>query len=97
MAGFRRTLRGVTARFTAGQAGILRNLVGQGADLVGGPGAADAPPAGEPAEPGGGADLPLDVGAIFAMDAPAAGSARARGPSHRSARTRDSCRNVSQS
>ena len=72
MAGFRRTPRGVSARFTAGQAGIIRNLVGQVADLVGGPGAADAPPAGEPAEPGGGADLPLDVGAIFAMDGPAA-------------------------
>jgi hypothetical protein len=45
MAGFRRTPRGVSARFTSAQAGIVRNLVGQVADLVGGPGAASAPPA----------------------------------------------------
>jgi hypothetical protein len=74
MAGFRRTPRGVSARFTAGQAGIIRNLVGQVADLVGGPGAADAPPARGPAGPGGtaGEDLPSDFGAVFGMDGPAA-------------------------
>jgi Domain of unknown function (DUF2017) len=43
MAGFRRTPRGVSARFTSAQAGIVRSLVGQVADLVGGAGAASAP------------------------------------------------------
>ncbi len=55
MAGFRRTPRGVSARFTSAQAGIVRNLVGQVAELVGGPGAVSAqpsPPAG-PGEAGG--------------------------------------------
>jgi hypothetical protein len=47
MAGFRRTPRGVSARFTPAQAGIVRNLVGQVAELVGGAGAASEPaPAG---------------------------------------------------
>jgi len=74
MAGFRRTTRGVSARFTPGQAGILRNLVAQVAELVGGPGAADPPPAGAPAKPRDAADggLPLDLAAILAMDGPAA-------------------------
>jgi len=74
MAGFRRTTRGVAARFTSGQAGIIRNLAAQVAELVGGPGAADPPPEGGPAEPGepAGEDLPLDVSAILAMDGPAA-------------------------
>ena len=44
MAGFRRTPRGVSARFTPAQAGIVRNLVGQVAELVGGAGAASVPP-----------------------------------------------------
>ena len=44
MAGFRRTQRGVSARFTPAQAGIVRNLVGQVAELVGGAGAASVPP-----------------------------------------------------
>ena len=71
---FRRSRGRVSARFTAAQAVILRNLVGQVAELVGGPGAAEAPPAGGPAEPGAAADedLPPDIGAIFAMDGPAA-------------------------
>jgi Domain of unknown function (DUF2017) len=67
MAGFRRTPRGVSARFTASQAGILRNLVAQVAELVGGPGSAEAPPAGsqeEPAEDG----LPMDFAAILAEE-----------------------------
>ena len=74
MAGFRRTTRGVSARFTSGQAGIIRNLVAQVAELVGGPGAAEPPPAGGPAEPGeaAGGDLPLDLAAIIGTDAPAA-------------------------
>ena len=74
MAGFRRTPRGVSARFTAGQAGILRNLVAQMAELVGGPGSAEAPPAGGPEGPGEAADggLPMDFAAILATDGPSA-------------------------
>jgi hypothetical protein len=73
MAGFRRTTRGVSARFTSGQAGIIRNLVAQVAELVGGPGASE-PPASGPAEPGeaAGEDLPPDVAALLATDGPAA-------------------------
>ena len=70
MAGFRRTARGVSARFTAGQAGILRNLVAQVADLVGGQGAAEAPPAEGPGEAADG--MPMDFAAILATDAPSA-------------------------
>jgi hypothetical protein len=74
MAGFRRTTRGVSARFTSGQAGIIRNLVAQVAELVGGAGAAEPPPPGSPAGPGeaDGDGLPLDLAAILAGDAPAA-------------------------
>jgi len=74
MAGFRRTTRGVSARFTSGQAGIIRNLVAQVAELVGGPGAAEPPPAGSAAEPREAADevLPLDLAATLAADGPAA-------------------------
>lgn len=43
MAGFRRTSAGVSARFTPAQAGIVRSLVGQVAELIGGPGASTAP------------------------------------------------------
>jgi len=70
MAGFRRTTRGVSARFTPSQAGILRNLVAQVAELVGGPGAAEPAPAGGPAEPG--EDPSLDLAAMLGMDGPAA-------------------------
>jgi hypothetical protein len=69
MAGFRRTQRGVSARFTPAQAGIVRNLVGQVADLVGGSGAASAAPS-EPAG-GGQAGLGQAMGveeALFAKD-----------------------------
>jgi hypothetical protein len=55
MAGFRRTPRGVSARFTSAQAGILRNLVGQMAELVGGP-EASAP---QPSPGGAGGPDPL--------------------------------------
>jgi hypothetical protein len=74
MAGFRRTPRGVSARFTSGQAGIVRSLVGQVADLVGGPGAASEPPAGGQEGPGETADeaLDVDLAAILGSDAPAA-------------------------
>jgi hypothetical protein len=62
MAGFRRTSQGVTARFTSAQAGIVRNLVGQIAELVGGPGAAAAD-ASDPVGPAGAAEagFPEDV------------------------------------
>jgi hypothetical protein len=70
MAGFRRTPRGVSARFSASQAGILRNLVAQVAELVGGPGAAEAPPPG-PEEAAAG-ELPPDVAAILGSGGPAA-------------------------
>jgi Domain of unknown function (DUF2017) len=77
MAGFRRTPRGgVSARFTSAQAGIVRSLVGQVAELVGGPGAADEPQgaAGGQDGPGVPADgpLPEDLAAIFGADGPAA-------------------------
>jgi hypothetical protein len=72
MAGFRRTPRGVSARFTPAQAGIVRNLVGQVADLVGGPGAAEAPPASGPGAPETDGDLPPEFAAILASDVPAA-------------------------
>jgi hypothetical protein len=73
MAGFRRTPRGVSARFTAAQAGIVRNLVGQVADLVGGTGAASVPHAragGGPAEPGqaGTGEAGREDEAMFAED-----------------------------
>ncbi|HEU5419942.1 MAG TPA: DUF2017 domain-containing protein [Streptosporangiaceae bacterium] len=69
MAGFRRTANGATARFAAGEAAIIRSLVSQVAELVGGeassampgaapgPAAAGQPPAGQPqpGEPAGAA------------------------------------------
>ena len=74
MAGFRRTPRGVSARFTAAQAGILRNLVAQVAELVGGPGSAEAPSAGGQDGPDEAADggLPMDIAAILATEGPSA-------------------------
>jgi len=71
MAGFRRTPRGVSARFTADQAGIVRKLVAQVAELVGGPGSAEAPAAGSQEEPADGG-LPGDFAAILATDGPPA-------------------------
>ena len=73
MAGFRRTPRGVSARFTSGQSAVLRNLVSQVAELVGGPGAAEAPPAGGRAGAGEGVgeDMPPDPATTLAMDEPA--------------------------
>ncbi len=74
MAGFRRTPRGVSARFTAAQAGILRNLVAQVAELVGGPGSAEAPSSGGQDGPDEAADggLPMDIAAILATEGPSA-------------------------
>jgi len=82
MAGFRRTLRGVSARFTPAQAGIVRNLVGQVAELVGGPGSASADGPDGPGGPGGpdgpggpgeagDGPLPADLASILALDGPA--------------------------
>ena len=74
-AGFRRTPRGVSARFTAAEAGIVRSLVGQIAELVGGPGAAEAPAGAEevPGTPSQAADGPLmDLAAILDDGGPAA-------------------------
>jgi hypothetical protein len=72
MAGFRRTPRGVSARFTSAQAGIVRNLVGQVAELVGGPEAA-APPPGGPGEAGAAPDplFPDDLAAMLDSGGPA--------------------------
>lgn len=77
MAGFRHTPRGVSARFTAAEAGIVRSLVGQVAELVGGPGAAEEPE--EPQDPGGRdgpgetADGPFDeLAAMLGATGPAA-------------------------
>ncbi len=67
MAGFRRTPRGVSARFTPAQAEIVRNLVGQVAELVGGAGAASEP------GPAGGEDEGLfaeDLAAILNSGGP---------------------------
>jgi hypothetical protein len=74
MTGFRHTPRGVSARFTAAEAGIVRSLVGQVAELVGGPGAAE-----EPQDPGGregagetaGGPLPDDLAAMLGSFGPA--------------------------
>lgn len=57
LAGFRRTANGASARFAAGEATIIRSLVSQVAELVGGeagsilPGSPDPAPEGQP--PGG--------------------------------------------
>ena len=55
LAGFRRTTGGVAARFTAAQASIVRTLVSQVAELVGGP-EAGGPGAQQPPAPGGAQD-----------------------------------------
>jgi hypothetical protein len=73
MAGFRRTARGVSARFTSAQAGIVRNLVGQVAELVGGAEGASglqARAGGGPAEPwqAGTAEAGREDEAMFADD-----------------------------
>src|SRR5215469_14346431 len=75
MAGFRRTPRGVSARFTSAQAGILRNLVGQVAELVGGPEAASAPQSpptdGGPEGSGPESLLPDDLASMLGLGGPA--------------------------
>lgn len=75
MAGFRRTGGGVSARFTAAQAGIVRMLVGQVADLIGDPEDAaagsvvpDEPPLAPDSPP---AFLPGDLNAMLGPEGPA--------------------------
>jgi hypothetical protein len=67
MAGFRRTARGVSARFTPAQAGIVRNLVGQLAELVGGAEAVSGP---GPVEDESGGLFPEDLAAILGPGGP---------------------------
>jgi Domain of unknown function (DUF2017) len=64
LAGFRPVTGGVAAHFGAGQAGIIRSLVSQVAELVGGPEAADGdPPSPEPAgDVAAAADLEAELG-----------------------------------
>jgi hypothetical protein len=73
MAGFRHTPRGVSARFTTAEAGIVRSLVGQVAELVGGPGAAEEPQDTDGRDgPGETADGPFDeLAAILGTTGPA--------------------------
>src|SRR5258708_10061148 len=54
MAGFRATSGGATARFGAAQATIIRDLVGQIAELISDGGRGGRAPAGRPAGPAGG-------------------------------------------
>jgi hypothetical protein len=66
LAGFRPVTGGVAAHFGTGQAGIIRSLVSQVAELVGGPEAADSdPPGPEPAAgdaPSAAAELEAELG-----------------------------------
>jgi Domain of unknown function (DUF2017) len=61
LAGFRSTSRGATARFGAPQAAIIRSLVGQIAELVGGDDEDSGPPAGTGAGAGAGADADAEM------------------------------------
>jgi Domain of unknown function (DUF2017) len=75
MAGFRRTPRGVSARFTSAQAGIVRALVGQIAELVAEHGESGPPgvTAADPADAGKAAPdtpLPGDLAAMLGPDEP---------------------------
>jgi hypothetical protein len=82
LAGFRRTSGGVSARFTPAQASIVRTLVGQVAELVGGEGAQQEPDPGAggqtPGQPGSGAADeaqdpfgPGELAALFGAGGPA--------------------------
>lgn len=73
IAGFRRTSGGVSARFTPAQASIVRTLVGQIAELVGGEDAASGPAAPAGAGAVGEAQDPFGPGgmaAILGQDSP---------------------------
>src|SRR5262249_33965245 len=69
MAGFRATPHGVTARFGAAQATIIRDRVGQIAELISeeGPGGAGGPGAGEPGWPDNGPAGPDDLAAMIGL------------------------------
>ena len=70
MAGFRATSGGATARFGAAQATIIRDLVGQIADLISEDrpgGAAAGPGAGEPGWPDNGPAGPDDLAAMIGL------------------------------
>jgi Domain of unknown function (DUF2017) len=71
MAGFRRASGGVSARFSASQAGIVRMLVGQVAELVGGPDLDSAQAAGPvpdtPEQAETGARAPVGPGGLEAL------------------------------
>ena len=69
MAGFRATSRGASARFAASQATIIRDLVGQIAELISeeGPGGAAGPGAGEPGWPDDGPAGPDDLAAMIGL------------------------------
>jgi hypothetical protein len=69
MAGFRATSGGATARFGAPQATILRDLVGQIAELISeeGPGGAAGPGAGAPGWPDDGPAGPDDLAAMIGL------------------------------
>jgi hypothetical protein len=75
MAGFRRTARGVSARFSAAQAGIVRALVGQIAELVaehgdsGAQGVTGADPA-DAEQPAPGPPGPDDLAAMLGPEGP---------------------------
>jgi hypothetical protein len=75
LAGFRPVTGGVAASFGGGQAGIIRSLVSQVAELVGGPEAADGdPPRPEPAlgdDPPAAADLEAELGLSDNVELPA--------------------------
>jgi uncharacterized protein DUF2017 len=70
MAGFRRAPDGVSARFTPAQAGIVRMLAGQMADLIAGPGGQDSAADKPPAEPDDLAAMVGDQGPSQAPDDP---------------------------
>lgn len=78
MAGFRRTMGGVSARFTTAQAGIVRLLVGQVAELIGGEDA--GPGQGEPEGPGSGGAVGVDPLSLDELDAIAGDSGSSQAP-----------------
>jgi Domain of unknown function (DUF2017) len=70
MSGFRRTVGGVSAKFTAAEAGVVRTLVSQVAELLGGEDPAAADPAAEPPSGPSRAGPPVGSGAAAAEPAP---------------------------
>jgi hypothetical protein len=71
VAGFRRTASGVSARFSAAEAGVVRTLVSQVAELLGGDAAAPGPRQAAGAEPAaGGAETAWTTEDLEAMLSP---------------------------